>query len=65
MTYKILEINCETGEQIERNPTKEEIDQKNLDEKIWNEQQSAKAAQKQQVLEMLGITEEQARLIIS
>lgn len=65
MTFKILEINCETGEQIERDPTKKEIEQKNLDEKIWNEQQSAKAIQKQQILEILGITEEQAKLLFS
>jgi len=68
MTWKVLEINCTTGEQIERDPTDEEIAQKAIDEKLVADQLKKEAAMqkaKSELLERLGITEEEAKLLLS
>lgn len=64
-------INCETGEVTERPFTAEELEQMEIDnanaqalrEKIEAEIQ-AKAAQRQALLSRLGITEEEARILL-
>ena len=45
--WKILEINCTTGEQIERDPTEAEIAQKASDESAWLAEQAAIEAAEQ------------------
>jgi hypothetical protein len=64
---KILEHNIETGETIERDATAEEIQQMQIDaekqaiaEQAEAEKESAKAA----LLERLGITAEEAALLL-
>jgi hypothetical protein len=64
---KIKEHNVETGEIREIEMTKEEIDQRKIDEqvaakKILDEQ--TKAANKAALLERLGITADEAALIL-
>lgn len=61
-------INCETGEVTERDLTAEELAQQALDEAVAQAEQAeaqAKAEAKAQVLAQLGITEEQAKLLLS
>lgn len=68
MSYKEKIVNVETGEETWRDYTPEEIAkvQASIAKAEADQQElAAKAAQKQQVLEMLGITEEQAKLILS
>ena len=68
MTWKILEINCETGEQIERDPTPQEIKQKQLDENFIDaliKAENNKIDAKNALLERLGITEEEAKLLLA
>jgi hypothetical protein len=60
-------INVETGEVIERELNAEEIAQQEIDEAQIAVQQAeaeAKAAQKAALLERLGITEVEARLLL-
>jgi hypothetical protein len=64
-------INCETGEVTERELNAEEIAQQELDEaKITTEEnlikaeREAKAAQRQALLNRLGITEEEAKILL-
>ena len=64
---KIREHNVETGEVIEREATTEEIVQAELDaaatvEKLAKE--AAKTEAKAALLERLGITEEEAKLLL-
>jgi hypothetical protein len=64
----IKEHNVETGEVIEREMTAEEMAQFEADQlatetKLANE--SAKAAEKQALLERLGITQDEAKLLLS
>jgi hypothetical protein len=64
---KVMEINCETGEEILREATKAELDQAKLDsELVANEQAEAeaRATQKAALLERLGITEDEAKLLL-
>jgi hypothetical protein len=64
---KIIEHNAETGEIIERDMTAEEIKQQEKDvataqaDKVAKE---AKAAAKQALLDKLGISVEEARLLL-
>jgi len=60
--------NCETGEVIERELNEEELAQQKIDEE--NEKQNkkefaAKIKAKAALLEKLGITEEEAKLLLS
>jgi mevalonate kinase len=58
--------NVETGEITERTLNAEEKAQQKIDEAAWNEKQAsieAKASARQQVLEKLGITEDELRLL--
>lgn len=60
-------INCETGEVIERELTKAEKDQEKIDkERAVAEQEAlaAKAAARQALLNKLGITAEEAQLLL-
>ena len=61
-------INCETGEVVERELLDEELAQQAIDEVTVQAMQAeaqAKAEAKAQVLAQLGITEEQAKLLLS
>lgn len=60
--------NVETGEIIERELNKAEKDQQKIDEAALTAIQAeaeAKAAQKAELLAKLGITEEEAKLLLS
>jgi len=61
-------VNCETGEEIVRDATAAEIAQIELDavnDAARKTEAEAKAAQKAALLERLGITESEARLLLS
>ena len=63
-----LIINCETGETIERELNKAEKDQQKIDEAHFTKVQAeaeAKAAQRQAILDRLGLTSEEAALLLS
>ena len=63
-----LIVNCETGESIERELNSEELAQQAIDEAaeaVRQAEAEAKAAAKTAVLAQLGITEEQAKLLLS
>ncbi len=65
---KILEHNVETGEVIERDGTKEEVAQFNADKAAFEAKVAAeatKATAKAALLERLGITEEEALLLLA
>lgn len=65
---KITELNCETGEEITRDATAEEIAQAQADAQLAQAEADAKteaAAAKAALLERLGITEEEAKLLLS
>ena len=60
--------NVETGEVIERNFTSEEIAQRVIDEEKYNLAQAeieSKAIARQAILDRLGLTAEEAALLIS
>ena len=60
-------INCENGEEIVRDATEAEIAQRQLDaeeESFINAQKEAKAQAKAALLNKLGITEDEARLLL-
>lgn len=60
-------VNCETGEVIERPLSQEELTQQVIDEAKVNtdiEAATTKAAQRQALLSRLGITEEEARILL-
>ena len=66
--FKITEVNCETGEEIVRDATAEEIAQMELDAANYAAQKAeadAKETAKAALLAQLGITEEQAKLLLS
>ena len=68
MTIQIKIVNCTTGEEIVRDATTEEIAQMELDAANAAAKQAeaeAKATAKAQLLAQLGITEEQAKLLLS
>jgi hypothetical protein len=63
----IIEANCTTGEIVEREMTKDELSQAKKDQAIKVARQAAeaaKAAEKAAILEKLGITEDEARLLL-
>lgn len=63
-----LIIDCSTGETVERELSAEELAQQAIDEAAEQAKQAeaeAKAAAKAAVLAQLGITEEQAKLLLS
>jgi hypothetical protein len=65
---KIAEINLETGETIIREKTDEEKAMYDADQAAFVEQQQAtieQSAAKSALLERLGITEEEAKLLLS
>jgi hypothetical protein len=64
---KILEHNVETGEAIERDATPEELAQAKMDAKGEADRIKAKEAEataKQAILDRLGITAEEAALLL-
>lgn len=69
MTKPMITIhNVETGEVIEREMTNAEIAQKEIDEAnalLRDQQLAQKAAEKAALLAQLGITEDQAKLLLS
>ena len=67
-----IEVNCETGEVIERPLTQEEIAQREADaakaesDRVTLEAENAtKAAQKAELLAKLGINEDEAKLLLA
>ena len=67
MTIQIKEVNCTTGEEIVREATVEEIAEIEARQIASAEAQvaaNAKAAQRRAILEHLGITEEEARILL-
>lgn len=65
---KIKEVNASTGEEIIREATEAEIEQAKIDAlEILKmaEEKAAKAAEKAALLEQLGITADQAKLLLS
>ena len=63
----IQEHNCETNEVIVRELTTEEIAQREARQAGWAAEQAAaeaKQAQRQALLSRLGITEEEARILL-
>lgn len=64
---KILEHNVETGEVIERDATAAELAQATKDAKETTDRlaaEAAKATAKSALLQRLGITEEEAKLLL-
>ena len=62
-----LIINCETGETVERDMNKAEKDQQKVDEVLVNElkaEAEAKAVARQAILDRLGLTADEAKLIL-
>jgi hypothetical protein len=66
-----LIVNCETGEETLRELNKAEIDQQKIDEAniaaakaIVDAEVEAKAAQRQALLDRLGITSEEAKILL-
>jgi hypothetical protein len=60
-------VNCETGEEIVRDATAEEITQIELDavnSKAEKIQAEAKEAERQAILDRLGLTADEAKLIL-
>lgn len=61
-------INCETGEVLEVELSQEELNQQAIDEaaaQVVEAKAAAKAAQRQALLNRLGISEEEAQLLLS
>ena len=66
-TPQVKIVNCETGEEIVRDATAEEIAQMELDAANLAARQAeaeVKAAEKQALLDRLGITAEEAQLLL-
>lgn len=64
---KIKIVDVETGEVVERDMTSEELAQKASDDaaiEALKEAEKAKATQREALLERLGITEEEAKLLL-
>jgi len=65
--FKITQVNCTTGEEIVRDASDEEIAQIELDfenAKARKAEAEAKAAQRQSILDKLGLTDDEARLLL-
>ena len=69
MMTTTIEINCESGEIVERLLSDEELkiqsDEAKFTEKQFNEAQATKDASRQAILDKLGITQEEASLLLS
>ena len=66
--YIIREYNCETGETIDREPTKDELEKIKIREAEFAEKIANEIKVKQEkaaLLAKLGITEEEAKLLLS
>ncbi len=66
-TVKVLDVNCTTGEEILRDATADEIAQIEIDAANAEAKKSeveAKAAEKQALLDRLGITADEAKLLL-
>jgi hypothetical protein len=64
---KIVEINCETGEEVLREATKSEKDEVKARQEMVAAREAeteVKATQKAALLDRLGITEAEARLLL-
>ena len=62
-----LIVNCETGETVERELNKAEKDQQKVDEVKASEvkaEAEARETQRQAILERLGLTADEAKLIL-
>lgn len=60
-------VNCETGEEIIRDATAEEIAQMELDaanDAARQAEAEAKAAQRQEILDRLGLSADEAKLLL-
>jgi hypothetical protein len=67
MNNQIKIFNCETGEEFIREATQEELKQLELDAQRAQEIQdeaAVKAAQRQAILDRLGITDQEAKLLL-
>ena len=67
METKKVEINCETGEEIEREMNDAEFAQYQADQVAEAQRQTelaAKAQARQALLDKLGITEDEAKLLL-
>jgi hypothetical protein len=65
---KIKEMNCATGEEIERDMTPEELEQLTIDQEekeARTNEEIQRATDKAALLSQLGITAEQAKLLLS
>lgn len=65
--YTIREVNVTTGEEVERKATAQEIAQFKKDEIASNAlklEAEEKAAKRAQLLERLGLTEDEARILL-
>jgi hypothetical protein len=68
MNNQIKIFNCETGEEIVREATEQELKQLEKDAEKAKQIQAeiaAKAAQRQALLDKLGITAEEAKLLLA
>ena len=66
-TLQIKEVNCTSGEEIIRDATADEIAQMQLDADnaaAAKSEAEAKAAQRQAILDRLGLTADEAKLIL-
>ncbi len=64
---KIVEINCETGEEILREATKAEKDDAKIRQQIVADREAeaeAKEAARQAILDRLGLTADEAKLLL-
>jgi len=61
---KIIEHNCETGEVIERELTAQEISERENEASKIKAEAAAKEAQRQALLDKLGITADEAKLLL-
>jgi hypothetical protein len=64
---KIVEINCETGEEIIREATKAEKDEAKVRKEQFQAEQAegeAKAAEKQAILDRIGLTADELKTIL-
>lgn len=65
---KVIEHNVETNEIIEREMTQEELEislANDAHAQTWRESQETKEAEKQALYERLGITADEAKLLLS
>jgi hypothetical protein len=63
----IIEHNVSTGEVLEREMTSDEIEQRETDEAVFTamrEAEAEKSARRAEILHRLGLTEDEAKLIL-